>query len=112
MCTTYLHVFEGILLRDASQDILFTALLQFTGQQQLVKYVVGFREGEDDIELAHVAVVFVHLFDVSVDDLQGYQLVVVGVGSCDEEERSISAVDDLRVCMVGLLEMSRPRKGL
>lgn len=94
---SYLHVFERVLLPDTPQDILFAALLQLAGQQQLVENVVGLGEGEDDIKLADVAVVLVHLLDVAVDDLEGDQLVVVRGAAGDEEERSVAAVDDLGV---------------
>jgi hypothetical protein len=54
-------------------------------------------EVEDDIQLAHVAIVLVHLLDVSVHDLEGDQLVIGGSASGDEEKRGISTVDDLGV---------------
>jgi len=97
---THLHVLEGILLRDAAQHVLLAALLQLAGQQQLVQDVVGLGEGEDNVQLAHVAVVLIHLLDVAVDDLERDQLVVVRGAPGDEEEGGISAVNDLGVFLV------------
>lgn len=54
-------------------------------------------EIEDDVELADVAVVLVHLLDVAVHDFEGDELVVGGGGADDEEEGGVAAVDDLRV---------------
>jgi hypothetical protein len=96
--STNLHVLERVLLRDAPQDVLFAALLQLPCQQELVQNIVGLCEGKDDVELANVAVVFVHLLDVSVDDLERDQLVVLGGATGDEEQRGISAINDLGVC--------------
>jgi hypothetical protein len=72
--------------------------LHLASNQQLVKDEVGLLEVEDDVQLADVAVVFVHLLDIAVDDLECDQLIVGVVGSGDEEKRSVAAVDDLRVC--------------
>lgn len=57
-------------------------------------------EVEDDVELAHVAVVLVHLLDVAVDNLEGDQLIVGGVAAGDEEERGVSAIYDLGVWQI------------
>ena len=95
---TYLHVFETVLSADHSQHVLFAALLHLTGQQQLVEYEVGFLEVEDDIELADVAIVFVHLLHVAVNNFERDQLIVCRVGGGDEEQRGISAVHHFRVC--------------
>jgi hypothetical protein len=51
-------------------------------------------EVEDDIELADIAVIFVHLLDIAVDNLQCDELVVVGCATGDEEEGSVAAVDN------------------
>lgn len=66
---TYLHVFQGVLLAYASQDVLLTALLQFAGEEKLIENIICFCKGEYDVEFAHVAIIFVHLFDVAVNDL-------------------------------------------
>ena len=76
-----------------SQYVLLTAFLQFSSEQQLVKDEVCFLKVEYDIQLAHVAVVFVHLFNVAVDDLERNQLIVRGGTACDEEEGCISSID-------------------
>ena len=55
-------------------------------------------EVEDDVELADVAIVFVHLFDVTVHNFQSDEFVVGGVAASDEEERRVAAVDNLCVC--------------
>ena len=59
--------------------------------------VVRLGERENDVELADVAVVLVHLLDVAVDDLERDQLVVVGGAPGNKEERSIATVDDLGI---------------
>lgn len=56
-------------------------------------------EIEDDVELADVAVVFVHLLDVAVHDFKGDEFVVRGVGGGDEEEGGVAAVDYFGVCI-------------
>ena len=95
--STNLHVLQCVLLGDTPQNVLFAAFLQLSCQQELVEYVIGFSEGEDDVELADVAVVLVHLFDISVDDFEGDQFVVLGGAAGDEEEGRISAIDNFRV---------------
>lgn len=82
----YLHILQTVLLADYSQHILLTALLNLPGQEQLVQYEVRFLEVEDDVQLAHVAVVLVHLLDVAVHHLERDQLVVRGCASRDEKE--------------------------
>ena len=94
---TYLHLLQPVLRANHPQHILLTALLQLPRQQQFVQDEVGFLEVEDDVQLAHVAVVLVHLLDVAVHDFQRDQLVVGGVGGGDEEEAGVAAVDDFRV---------------
>jgi hypothetical protein len=89
-------------LRDASQDVFLAAFLELSGQQELVQNVIGFGEGEDDVELADVAIVFVHLFDVSVNNFESNQLVILRVAAGDEEQRSVSSVYDLGVWQKGL----------
>jgi len=96
----YLHVFETVLLADDSKHILLAALLHFASQYQLIEYEVCFLKVEDDIEFADVAVVFVHLFDISMHNLEGDQLVVRRSAASDEEQRSISAIDHFCVCIV------------
>lgn len=71
--------------------------MHLTGQQQLVEDEVGLLEVEDDVKLAHVTVVLVHLLDIAMDNLEGNQLIVGGVAAGDEEERGISAIYDLGV---------------
>jgi hypothetical protein len=72
--------------------------LHLARQQELVENEVGLLEVEDDIQLAYVAVVLVHLLHVAVDDFEGDELVVGRVAAGDEEERGISAIDNLGVC--------------
>lgn len=94
---THLHVFEAVLLTNTPQHILLAALLQFPREEQLVQNEVGFLEIEDDVQLADIPIVFVHLFDVAVDDLEGDELVVSGVAAGDEEKRGVSAVNNLSI---------------
>ncbi len=96
--STHLHVLQPVLLAYAPQHVLLAALLHLARQQQLVEDEVGLLEVEDDVELAHVAVVLVHLLHEPVDDLERDELVVGRVAPGDEEERRVSAVHDLRVC--------------
>ncbi len=44
-----------------------------------------------------VAVVLVHLLDVTVDDFECNQLVILGRAAGDEEERGVSTVHNLCV---------------
>ena len=95
---TYLQVLQAVLCTNDSKHVLFAALLHFSGDQQLIQDEVGLLEVEDDVQLADVAVVLVHLLDIAVDDFEGDQLVVGVVGSGDEEERGIATVDDFGGC--------------
>lgn len=54
-------------------------------------------EVEDDVQLAHVSIVLVHLLDVAVDNLEGDELVVVGIAAGDKKEGGVSAIDYLRI---------------
>ena len=73
---TYLYVLQAVLLAYAPQNVFLAAFLHFTRQQQLIEYEVGLLEVEDDIQLAHIPVVLVHLLDISMDDLKGDEFVV------------------------------------
>jgi hypothetical protein len=95
---THLHVLKAVLLADAAEHVLLAALLHFACQQKLVEDEVGLLEVEDDVKLAHVAVVLVHLLDIAMDNLESDQLVIGGVTAGDEEERCIAAVYNLGVC--------------
>ena len=95
---TYFHIFETVLCTDDPEHILLTALLHLASDQQLVKYEVGLLEVEDDVQLADVAVVFVHLLYIAVYNLEGDELIVGGIGGGDEEQRCISTVHDFGVC--------------
>lgn len=101
MESTHLHVFQTVLLTNAPQHILLATFLHLSCQQELVQDEVGLLEVEDDIQLAHVPVVLVHLLDVSMHDLEGDQLVVGGGAAGDEEEGGIATVDDLGICRRG-----------
>jgi hypothetical protein len=94
---THLHVLQAVLLPYAPEYILLAALLQFASNQELIEDEVGLLEIEDDVQLADVAVVLVHLLDIAVDNLEGEQLVVGRVAAGDEEEGGVSAVHDLGV---------------
>lgn len=94
---TYLHILEAVLLADTSQNILLAAFLHFTSQKEFVQDEVCLLKIEDDVQLAHIAIIFVHLFHVSVNDLQGNQLVIGRSAAGDEEQRSIAAVDNFGV---------------
>ena len=64
------------MLTNAPEHILFTALLHLPGQEQLVEDEVCLLEVEDDVQLAHVAVIFIHLLHVAMYDLQCDELVI------------------------------------
>jgi hypothetical protein len=84
-------------LTDAPEDILLAALLHLSGQQQLVEDEVCLLEVENDVQLADIAVILVHLLHVTVNDFEGDQLVIGRCASGDEEERGITTVNDLGV---------------
>ena len=96
---THLHLLQPVLRPDHAQHVLLATLLHLARQQQLVEDEVGLLEVEDDVQLADVAVVLVHLLDVAVHDFQRQEFVVGGVGGGDEEEGGVAAVDDLRFCV-------------
>src|SRR5205085_536967 len=79
----YLHILKTVLLTDTPKQILLAAFLHFPRQQKLIQDEVCLLEIEDDIKFADVAVVFVHLLDKAVHDLEGDQLVVGGGASCN-----------------------------
>lgn len=83
---TYLHIFETILLTDDTEHILLAAFLHLASQNKLIKNEVCLLEVENDIKLADVAVVLVHLLDVSMHDFKSNQLIVGRGTSGDEEE--------------------------
>ena len=83
----------------APQNILLAAFLHLSRQQEFVQNKVSLLEVEDDIELADIAVVFVHLFDVSMNGFEGDQLVVGRSATGDEKEGGITTVDDFRICI-------------
>jgi hypothetical protein len=95
---THLHILQAVLLAYTAEHVLLATLLHFARQQKLVEDEVCLLEVEDDVELAHVAVVLVHLLDIAMDNFECNQLVVGRVAARDEEERGISAIDDLGVC--------------
>lgn len=93
----HLHVFKAILLTDATQHVLLTTLLHLASNEQLIQDKVGFLKVEDYVELANVSVVFVHLLDVSMDDLESDEFIVSRIATGDEEEGSITAIDDFGI---------------
>jgi hypothetical protein len=94
---THLHILKAVLLTYAPQNIFLAAFLQFTSQKEFVEDEVCFLEVEDNIQLANIAIVFVHLFNVAVNDFKGDQFIIGGSTAGDEEKRSISTVDNFRV---------------
>ena len=93
----YFHVFQTVLLAYAPQHVLLAALLQLAGQQQLVEDEIGLLEVEDNVKFAHVAVVLVHLLDITMHDLEGDEFIVGGVAAGDAEKGGVAAVNDLGV---------------
>jgi len=72
-----LHVFKGILLSYASQNVLFAAFLELAREEQLIENIVCLGEGENYVQLANIAIVFVHLFNITVDNFEGNEFVIV-----------------------------------
>ena len=100
----------------APKYVLLTALLHLSSYEQLIEDEVCLLKVEDDVELANVAVVFVHLFDVSMDDLKSDELIIGGVAADDKEEGGIASVDDFglwrcRMCELHSLIMSGVLRG-
>lgn len=52
---------------------------------------------EDEIKLAHIPEIPVQHLDISMHNLQRQELVVARRDGTDEEERSVSPIDDLGV---------------
>lgn len=73
-------------------------------------------EVENDVEFAYVAVILIHLLDVAVHDLEGYQFVIGSVYAGDEEQGCVAPVDNLGVwetrCLSGNERLASERKGL
>lgn len=85
------------MLANTSEDVLLAAFLHLTGKEELVEDEVCLLKVEDDIKFAHIAIIFVHLFDEAMHNLQGYEFVIGGVYSGDEEKGGITAVYNLGV---------------
>jgi len=94
---THLHVFQAILLANAPQHIFLAALLHLTGQEEFVQDEICLLEVEDNVQLAHIAIVLVHLLNVSVNNLESDQFVVGGSTAGDKEEGGIATIDNLGV---------------
>lgn len=92
-----LGILDRVLLCNAPQEILLTALLHLTSNQQLVEDEIRLLEIKDNIQLADVAVIFVHLLDVAVHDFQRDKLVISAIDTGHEEEGSVTAVDYFHV---------------
>lgn len=95
--TTYLHVFQTVLLANTSEDVLLAAFLHLTSEEELIENEVCLLKVEDNIELAHIAIIFVHLFDEAMHDLQGNELVIRRVYPGDEEKGGIAPIDNLGI---------------
>lgn len=89
----YLHIFETVLLTDDSENVLLTAFLHLSSENELIEDEVCLLKIEDDIQLADVSIIFVHLLHVSVHDFESDQFVVDRSAASDEEEGSITAID-------------------
>ena len=95
--STHLHIFQAVLLTNTPKHVFLTTFLHLSRQQEFVQDKVCLLEVEDDVKFADVAVIFVHLLHVSMDDLQGDQFVVGRRASGDEEQRGIATVDDFGI---------------
>ena len=54
---------------------------------------------ENNVKLADITIVLVHLLYVAVDNFEGNEFVVGRCATSDEEEGGIAAVDYFRVCL-------------
>lgn len=52
---------------------------------------------ENNIQLADVAIVLIHLFHEAMHDFEGDQFIVGGSATGDKEEGGVASVDDLAV---------------
>ena len=87
-----LGILNRILLGNTLQQPPLTTLMHLTSNQQLIKDIICLLKIKYNVQLAHISIVLVHLFDVAVYDLQRDEFVVGAVDSRDEEEGSIAAV--------------------
>lgn len=99
MDVPYLHILKAILLTDATKHILLTALLHLASEQKLIQYEICLLKVEYYVQLANIAIVFVHLFNITMNNLQCDQLVIGRVAPGDEEERSVATIDDFGICV-------------
>ena len=83
---------------NTPQHILLTAFLHLASEEQFIEDEIGLLEIKYNVQLAHVTVVFVHLFHVAVHNLQRDELVVVRVYPRNEEQRRIAAVYNFTIC--------------
>lgn len=95
--TTYLHVFQTVLLANTSEDVLLAAFLHLAGEEELIENEICLLKVEDNIKFAHIAIIFVHLLDEAMHNLQGNELVIGGVYSGDEEKGGIATIHNLGV---------------
>lgn len=72
----HLFILVAALLPYVFQHVPSAILLHLASQQQLFKDEVGFLEFEEDVRLADIAVISVHLLDVAVDNLECDKFVV------------------------------------
>lgn len=106
-----LDIFLRILLSNNTQDTLFTTFLQLAIHDQLVEHEIGFLEIEDEVEFTDIPKILVERLDVSMDDFERQELVVVRVDACDEEETGVAPVDDFRVLVFDkVAHFSAPRE--
>lgn len=90
---TYLHILKTVLLTYAAEDIFLAAFLHLSCQKEFIEDKIGLLEVEYDIKFAHIAIIFVHLFNVTVHNLESDQFVVGGRAACDEEKGGITTID-------------------
>lgn len=90
---THLNIFKTVLLANAPQDIFLAALLHFPGKKQLIQDEVCLLKVEYDVEFTDIAVIFIHLLDITVHDLEANQLVVGSRAAGDKKERGITTVN-------------------
>lgn len=77
---------------NTPQDILLAALLQLAREKHFVEYVIGLRKGKDNVELANIAVVLIHLLHIAVNDFECDQFIVLRGATSDEKKGGISSV--------------------
>ena len=94
---TYLHILQTVLLADAPEHVLFATFLHLARQQKFIKDEVCFLKVENDVQLADVSVVLIHLFYITMYYLEGSEFVIGRRTASDEKEGGIASINNLSI---------------